>query len=44
MGVQQRTQGNDRSAAAAIHGKGARHPIDGQYDAATAIIGNDAAA
>jgi hypothetical protein len=42
--VQQKNQGTDRSAAAAIHIKTALASLDGQYALATAITGNEAAA
>jgi hypothetical protein len=43
-GVQHRIEGNDRRAAAAVHGKRANQPRDGQYTRAMAINGSDAAA
>jgi hypothetical protein len=42
--VQQKNQGSDRSAAAAIHIKTALASLDGQYALATSITGNEAAA
>jgi hypothetical protein len=42
--VQQKNQGTERSAAAAIHIKTALVSLDGQYALATPITGNEAAA